>query len=191
MAAKKCTKCGETKPHSEFRKASHHKDGLTSQCKSCCNAWIRDWYVRNKESRKITQAAWHAKNKVKRNKAVLAKYYENREKWQARNKAWAKAHPERMRAFVAASDHKRRAAKLNSFGAWTEKDIQRLFKLQLGCCACCRKKLDKSFHRDHIVALASGGSNEISNIQLLCKSCNSQKHKRDPIDFMRSKGYLL
>lgn len=34
---KRCTKCGEEKPKSEFYKQKTHKDGLRSQCKKCVN----------------------------------------------------------------------------------------------------------------------------------------------------------
>ena len=34
---KQCSKCGESKPISEFLKAPHHSDGLSSQCRVCKN----------------------------------------------------------------------------------------------------------------------------------------------------------
>jgi 5-methylcytosine-specific restriction endonuclease McrA len=44
---------------------------------------------------------------------------------------------------------------------------------------------------DHIVPLYLGGLNVDSNIQLLRAKCNLQKNKKHPVDFMRSKGFLL
>ena len=40
-------------------------------------------------------------------------------------------------------------------------------------CVKCSNQNDLQF--DHIVAVANGGSNEIDNIQLLCKRCNLEK----------------
>lgn len=69
--------------------------------------------------------------------------------------------------------------------------IKRLFELQRGCCAACRKKVGKNYHVDHIVALAVGGKHEPTNLQILCSSCNVRKWIKDPIEFMQSQGYLL
>lgn len=44
-------------------------------------------------------------------------------------------------------------------------------------CACCGK--EKSLTKDHIVPLSKGGTNYISNIQPLCRSCNSRKNNKD------------
>ncbi len=44
-------------------------------------------------------------------------------------------------------------------------------------------------HVDHIVALANGGRHEMTNLQLLCRLCNQQKHTKDFGEFLALKGY--
>ena len=45
-----------------------------------------------------------------------------------------------------------------------------------GRCAICRKR--RKLERDHIIPLSKGGSDAITNIQPVCKSCNCRKHNR-------------
>jgi len=85
--------------------------------------------------------------------------------------------------------HKRRAVLRNCEGSFTKADIEEIRRLQRGRCAYCKIKGPLTI--DHIVALACGGSNCRSNLQLLCKSCNSSKRHSDPIDFARREGRLL
>ena len=90
-----------------------------------------------------------------------------------------------------AAKSRRRALMRGAEGSFDQSDIDRLFALQKGCCTVCRTKLPKGFHVDHVVPLAKGGSNWPSNLQLLCRRCNNQKHVKDPLDSMREKGFLL
>lgn len=46
---KKCTKCGETKPLTEFSKHPECKDGVLSYCKKCDAKRRKEWGIRNKE----------------------------------------------------------------------------------------------------------------------------------------------
>ena len=44
--SKKCTKCGETKPVSEFRRNKTTKDGFSFECKACFAVYLKGFYMR-------------------------------------------------------------------------------------------------------------------------------------------------
>ena len=111
----------------------------------------------------------------------------NKEKISAKKKKRRKEKPEEKRI----SEAKRRAAKRGAEGSFKAEDIAAILKAQKGKCAVCRTCIKKKYEIDHIKPLAKGGSNHRRNLQLLCPPCNSRKHAKDPIDFMREKGFLL
>ena len=165
ICGKKCTKCVVEKPLADFPTWKYGRTGYASWCRVCTNASIREWYYRNKEKRNKQQAEWHARNKEWRNAEALANYYaSDRKAWHKRAKEWAEKNPERYREMMRNADNRRRARKLGAAGRWTEADVRQRFSQQKGRCAVCRTSLGKSFHRDHIVALAAGGSNDKSNL---------------------------
>jgi len=162
-------------------KASQHKYYSSSpkwrkrkeENKEKANKRASLWRVDNPEKVKANQAAWNAVNKDKKRISDLL---------------YRKNNPDRVKATL----HNKRARKKYNGGKLSPDVSSRLFVLQKGKCAICRKSLRRvGFHIDHIIPLVRGGKNEDKNVQLSCPKCNIKKGGKDPIQFMQSLGYLL
>jgi 5-methylcytosine-specific restriction endonuclease McrA len=126
----------------------------------------------------------------------------NPEKCRQMVQVWKDAHPEHRSTYNAqwtqnnlekhrTYQHNRRARKAASGGTLSPDLAEKLYVLQKGKCACCRKPLGDDYHMDHIVPLVLGGSNTDDNIQLLTSRCNLQKGAKHPVEFMQARGLLL
>lgn len=49
-------------------------------------------------------------------------------------------------------------------------------------CKKCGNKLDPMFETDHITPLYQGGTNDVSNLQALCRNCHGKKTMMDAIN---------
>jgi 5-methylcytosine-specific restriction endonuclease McrA len=133
----------------------------------------REQYLNNPDAER--------QNNAKRRAADPEKHRRESREWFANNK------PKR-----AAYEAKRRAIRRNAPIGSVSPDISdQLQEKQRDRCACCRASLRGVFHLDHIQPLSKGGAHADDNLQLLCPPCNQAKHAKDPIDFMRQRGYLL
>ena len=61
------------------------------------------------------------------------------------------------------------------------KENQYQLKENLGICTYCNQEAETTF--DHIVPVAAGGTDEISNMVPACQSCNSSKNDKNVIDW--------
>lgn len=99
------------------------------------------------------------------------RYSENREAIKARVRLYQKCS---INAKVLQKLY--RARKYASPGTFTASEWTELCEAcDYRCLACGQKK---SLTADHVIPLSKGGTNYISNIQCLCKSCNSSKGAR-------------
>jgi 5-methylcytosine-specific restriction endonuclease McrA len=196
MIDKKCTKCGEWKLFSEFRKDKKQKDGHTYHCKSCGKAYYqanrdcilnrqRNYYHENREVRLDYQKQWCANNKDwmveyhKKYRQENSEYFSSyaREYYQKNldylteyTKNYFKLNPEKVSLHSA----KRRATKSST----VTKDPWELQQIVLFYADCPKK-----CHVDHIIPLSKGGRHELSNLQHLEAWMNMNKHAKHPDDW--------
>src|SRR6266702_1477268 len=71
-----------------------------------------------------------------------------------------------------------RAAKCGTSGSFTVDEWRDLCKQHNNSCARCGATV--LLTADHIIPLSQGGTNDIGNIQPLCRPCNSYKHSKMP-----------
>lgn len=143
-----------------YRNANHEKIKLAARLKKrpYSPAKHRIAYLKNKETILERSRLNYAKNK---------------EKHIACCKAWAARHPENAADRVRRRTIKKRGnGGSHTLAQWDELKAQ----CDNRCLRCKRKEPDIELTRDHVMPVSLGGSDNIENIQCLCRPCNSSKH---------------
>ncbi len=90
------------------------------------------------------------------------------------------------------SNQKYRSRKSNSTGGFCQDDVLQLLQNQKNKCVYCKQEISQhNSHLDHIHPLSLGGTNNISNIQILCAFCNISKSNKAPEDFAQKFGMII
>lgn len=184
---KKCIKCKKEKDASEFHLRTDTNKRRNS-CEECQRLFRADLYKKQTEDRKAWAREYSKKyyptvKERKRKYAILNKdkiktrmelyqkeyYLKNKERIREKNKKWENAFPEKRAAITS----RRRANLSKAEGSFTQKEWKALCLKYENTCLCCGSK--EKMTPDHVVPLARGGTNDIQNIQPLCRSCNSRK----------------
>lgn len=122
------------------------------------------------------QCRVHSKKFRQENPDYIRKYYkENKEEQKIRVSEYQKRYPEYMRE----KTRRRHANKLNAPGSHTVSEIIALRNQARGVCPGYNKNQHyvgkNKLTLDHIIPLSKNGSEDISNLQMMCQSCNSSK----------------
>ncbi len=156
---KACTKCGETKPLTEFYCRPSRRKAPESWCKGCYREKHRSWCTANPEKKAASNRAWNAANPDK-NRA-------SKRKWAAANAAK-----------INAKTTRRQAAKLQAAPSWAN-----LFFIEEAYDLARRrtKTTGIRWEVDHIVPLQSEqvcGLHVEHNLRVIPKTENQAKGNR-------------
>lgn len=151
--------------------AEYHKKNYAKK-REYVIARVRAYAKENQEKIRATKGVYYSKHSVE----IRSKVKEYREKNKEKVRDWKAAGRKRDRIAIGSHDYLQ---------------LKELRQKQKNKCSICKKPFGKKYHKDHIVPLFLGGTNYIENIQYLCALCNTQKNKKDPIQFMQEKGFLL
>jgi 5-methylcytosine-specific restriction endonuclease McrA len=173
---KPCKKCGTSKWRED-----------NGDCVQCGRNRALARYHSDPESAKKRRQDWSEKNRLyerERNRAqgYSRKYKQNnKEKVKETNRRWGQNNKDK----VNAKTQKYRAAKAKNGGSYTAQEWRALCEQYEYRCVCCGKKAPLA--ADHVVPVSKGGSSNISNIQPLCKTCNTRKLDKT-IDYRTKPG---
>lgn len=141
-----CSKCGESKPLSEFywswnnqRRRRYYK----AACKTCHRASVAA-YQRTDQGR-ANQRRHYWEGGGREQQRAYAKHLRERQFFVWRARIWSARHGTKVTGLQLA-------------GLWLR---------QRGCCALSGRPLDREAHLDHVVPLSGGGAHGIDNLRWL------------------------
>lgn len=149
----------------------------------------RLYYKTHKDRIKQKKKIWDENNRDSVRSLAKKTYWRNPEKKRQKNRE----HYQKNKSQYRSRDRFRRALEIGAAGSHTPEDIETLFMAQNGLCASphCKCQLitegKGKFHIDHDIPLVLGGSNGISNLSLLCPTCNKSKGAKTMTEFILSR----
>lgn len=178
---KKCSGCGQVKPHSEYAKDSSRAHGIRSVCKPCGSKsaakWNREnheryrenlerWRSENADRAAETSRIYHENNRIKKREAAHEWYRNNRDRAIANRSEYRKKNKavelEKMRRYwrenrpvYLAKASRRRASQNEAFKPF---DVDLLHLVELEAFDLARRRracTGTAWHVDHVIPIIS------------------------------------
>jgi len=137
--------------------------------------------------KRLKNQQWRKEN-PEYSKSYTKKRYEIDKEFREKKKKYIVIQARKHKVKTYIRNHNYRAKRRNAEGQFTyEEWIEKLNKHNYSCVFC---KTKENLTIDHIFPLSKGGTNYISNLQPLCRSCNSKKQAQilfEPIGIRENK----
>lgn len=175
---KKCGSCKQVKKFYLFNKNSSSKNGCTGNCADCQRESAKKSYKKTKKKRNY--AAYYQENKEAKQEAARKYYEEHKDELDAKHKKYVSS--SKGRKVMQRARAKRNEALEKTKGIYYDKDIlidrDKNEDGQVLCYLCNQPiDLEHPVHIDHVIGLAIGGLNCLSNTALVHSRCNLTKTK--------------
>ena len=110
------------------------------------------------------------------------KYYqENKEKVSKWMRQYRKDNPDKIKE----RNQRRRALKLDQLGYIPDNYLDLLKERDYPDCKYCGTDIIDNYHIDHIYPISKGGLHDITNLQLICPTCNMSKGNKSEEEFVK------
>jgi 5-methylcytosine-specific restriction endonuclease McrA len=202
---KVCTKCKVWLPFANYAPCSRYRDGHRSACRMCSKSSPErsrayreknkerlkayrqafriansemihqrdhDRYIANPEPKRARERARHARNPAIKRMNERARRIAKPDQWKAEASAWRAKNYQRIKGYQKISKARRRTAQ----GNFTAAEWRDLCARYGNKCLACGSEGPLTV--DHVIPISKGGTNDITNLQPLCLSCNLHKHEK-------------
>ena len=146
----------------------------------------RAYYLKNRKRLIANSRKWQIEHAEHRASYLKGYYSEHLEEITGYKAAWFKKANKGDRSRLNFNLKRYRARKRTSGGRHKLQDWLDLKRAYGNTCpACGRKEPEIKLTEDHVVAIVNGGTDDITNMQPLCHSCNCRKSRKtikyDPV----------
>ncbi len=206
MTTKTCTKCEVEKDIDKFCKRRDRKDGYNTICKDCDNQKSRQYYTDNRERvlKRCRKYNLEHAEETKEQRSAYGKIYNKKYCQKPDIKQRRKiSHQNRIKNNPLIKDSHRLSGylrrSLKTIGSrkdnvffklvgYSKSELDNRFTpMRNSPCPMCRRSLEDGYHIDHILPVSCAKNREeliklfkLSNLQLLCPSCNLSKSNKIP-----------